>query len=390
MKCVSSYGLIGILVVLLIFISGGYWYSCSSRTKVTEIWKQALWEDRTDRMREAKVKTKHIFVPVVSPNIKIVTEGQTLYLKKDSIKPYTADEGEFLADQQYLSFKNPVKLEKLDSLFQLKLRENGLEYKTAVSLYNNDTDKKTFYGQEDMKVLHDYLKLTYKVDIQDIILLEGYVKGGWIESLVWGTSYYIVLSIVLVILGILIVKRRQNNQSSKSPDPFVSGNEQPRETAPALPVEQKVELLTEPETERVAEPEVESLEDSLELPLLPPENVVWYDERRCSLIYGDQTIQLAPRVFELFYALLQGKDYFQSYESLYQILGDEKNVVDKKTLEQLLFRLRKDLNLTIPVLSIETIRAKGYQIKGKDDMEIRIERIERIENIENKDVSELA
>ncbi len=34
-------------------------------------------------------------------------------------------------------------------------------------------------------------------------------------------------------------------------------------------------------------------------------------------------------------------------------------------MEQLLLRLRKDLNLTIPVLSIETIRAKGYQIKGK-------------------------
>lgn len=390
MKNGSSYWLIGILVVLLIFINGGYWYSCNVRTQVTEIWKQTLWEDRTNRMREANVKKIHVFTPTASPEIKIITEGQTLHFKKDSTESLTADEGDFLADQHYLSLKNPVKLEKLDSLFQLKLRENGLEYKTAVSLYNNDTDKKIFYGQEDVKVLHDYLKLTYKVDIQDIILLEGYVKGGWIESLVWGTSYYIVLSIVLLIVGILIVKRRQNNKSSKSPDPFVSGNEQPMETAPALPVEQKVELLTEPETERVAEPEVESLEDSLELPLLPPENVVWYDERRCSLIYGDQTIQLAPRVFELFYALLQGKDYFQSYESLYQILGDEKNAVDKKTLEQLLFRLRKDLNLTIPVLSIETIRAKGYQIKGKDDMEIRIERIENIENIENKDVSELA
>ena len=60
-----------------------------------------------------------------------------------------------------------------------------------------------------MKVLHDYLKLTYKVDIQDIILLEGYVKGGWIESIVWGTSYYVVLSIVLMILGILIVKENR-------------------------------------------------------------------------------------------------------------------------------------------------------------------------------------
>ena len=386
MKNDSLYGLMGILVVLLIFISGGCWYSCSSRTQVTEIWKQTLWEDRTNRMSEAKVKKKHTFVPTASPDIKIITEGQTLHLKRDSIEPYTADEGDFLADQQYLSFKNPVKLEKLDSLFRLKLKENGLDYKTAVSLYNNGTDKKTFYGQEDVKVLHDYLKLTYKVDIQDIILLEGYVKGGWIESIVWGTSYYVVLSIVLMILGILIVKRKQNNKTSKSPDQFVSENEQPMETEQALPdepVEQKVEQLTEPVTEPVTEPEVEpvaeSLEESLELPLQPTDNVVRYDERLCSLFYSDQTIQLTPKVFELFYFLSQGKDYFQSYEFLYKALGDKNVEVDKKTMEQLVLRLRKDLNLTIPVLSIETIRAKGYQIKGKDEMEICIERIENKE-----------
>lgn len=375
MKNDSLYGLMGILVVLLIFISGGCWYSCSSRTQVTEIWKQTLWEDRTNRMSEAKVKKKHTFVPTASPDIKIITEGKTLHLKRDSIKPYTADEGDFLGDQQYLSLKNPVKLEKLDSLFRLKLKENGLDYKTAVSLYNNGTDKKTFYGQEDVKVLHDYLKLTYKVDIQDIILLEGYVKGGWIESIVWGTSYYVMLSIVLVILGILIVKRKQNNKSSKSPDQFVSENEQPQKTEQALPdepVEQKVEQQTEP----VAE--------SLELPLQPTDNVVRYDERLCSLFYSDQTIQLTPKVFELFYFLSQGKDYFQSYEFLYKALGDKNVEVDKKTMEQLVLRLRKDLNLTIPVLSIETIRAKGYQIKGKDEMEICIERIE------NKEVSDLA
>ena len=93
-----------------------------------------------------------------------------MHLKRDSIEPYTADEGDFLADQQYLSFKNPLKLEKLDSLFRLKLKENGLDYKTAVSLYNNGTDKKRHFTAKRMKVLHDYLKLTYKVDIQDIIL----------------------------------------------------------------------------------------------------------------------------------------------------------------------------------------------------------------------------
>ncbi|WP_369526080.1 hypothetical protein [Parabacteroides goldsteinii] len=81
MKNDSSYGLIGILMVLLIFISGGYWYSCSLRTQVTEIWKQTLWEDRTNRMREAKVKKIHVFTPTASPEIKITTEGQTVHLK---------------------------------------------------------------------------------------------------------------------------------------------------------------------------------------------------------------------------------------------------------------------------------------------------------------------
>lgn len=374
MKNDSSYGLMGILVVLLIFISGGYWYSCSLQTQVTEIWKQTLWEDCTNRMREANVKKKHLFVPSVSPDIKIITEDQTLHLKRDSIKPYTADEGDFLADQQYLSLKNPVKLEKLDSLFRLKLKENGLGYKTAVSLYNNGTDKKTFYGQEDVKVLHDYLKLTYKVDIQDIILLEGYVKGGWIESIVWGTSYYVVLSIVLVILGILIVKRKQDNKSSKSPDQFVSENEQPMETKQALPdepVEQKVEQLTEPVAEPVAEPEVE--------PVLPTDNLVRYDERMYSLIYGEKTITLTRKVFKLFCYLSQGKDYFQPYEYLYEALGNKNTESDKKTVEQLAFHLRRDLSKSIPILNIETIWAKGYQIKGKDEMEIRIERIENKE-----------
>ena len=88
---------------------------------------------------------------------------------------------------------------------------------------------------------------------------------------------------------------------------------------------------------------------------------------------------LLLRYLSCFYFLSQGKDYFQSYEFLYKALGDKNVEVDKKTMEQLVLRLRKDLNLTIPVLSIETIRAKGYQIKGKDEMEICIERIENKE-----------
>ena len=86
--------------------------------------------------------TVQIFSSDTSPNIKIETEGQTLHLKKDAGKFLTAKEKDFLADQVYLSLENPVKIEKLDSLFRLKLKENGFTFKTAVSLYNNETEKK--------------------------------------------------------------------------------------------------------------------------------------------------------------------------------------------------------------------------------------------------------
>lgn len=140
----SSSRLYLIIVVSVIAIGAGYWYSCSLRTKVTEIWKQTLWDDCANRMREIGVKKTHGFSPVVSSGIKIETESQTLHFEKDSTKLLTADEGDFLADQYYLSLKNPVKIEKLDSIFRLKLKENGFTFKTAVSLYDNETAKRHF------------------------------------------------------------------------------------------------------------------------------------------------------------------------------------------------------------------------------------------------------
>lgn len=84
-----------IIAVSVIVISVGYWHSCSLRNKVTEVWKRTLWEDCTNRMSEINVKKKHIFSSTTSSDIKIVTEGQTLHLKKDSTESLTADEGDF-------------------------------------------------------------------------------------------------------------------------------------------------------------------------------------------------------------------------------------------------------------------------------------------------------
>lgn len=355
-----------IIAVSVIAIGTGYWYSCSLRIKVTEIWKQTLWDDCTNRMSEIEAKKKHIFSPATSSGIKIETESQTLHFEKDSTKLLTADEGDFLADQYYLSLKNPVKIEKLDSIFRLKLKENGFTFKTAVSLYDNETAKKTFYGQEDVKVLHDYLKLAYKVDIRDIILLEGYVKGGWLESLLWGKGYYILLSLILFgSLVLLVLEKRRLKYLNQ----FVPENEQLREMLQILPVEfvqKDVELITEP-AEIHTQPEFN---------LRPTNIVVFLDEKKHTLVYADKEIPLAPKVFSLFYQLAQGKDYFQSYDFLFQSLWSDQGSVDKKHLEQLVIRLRKYLK-DIP-LNIDTIRGSGFQIKGENDVEITIEQIEYI------------
>ena len=366
MKSGLSYWLFGTLGILIIAMIGGYWHSYSLHSKVTEVWKQTLWDDCTNRMREINGKKKQIFSSETSPNIEIETEDQTLHLKENATESLTTKEKDFLADQYYLSLKNPVKIEKLDSLFRLKLKENGFTFKTAVSLYDNETAKKTFYGQEDVKVLHDYLKLAYKVDIRDIILLEGYVKGGWLESLLWGKGYYILLSLILFgSLVLLVLEKRRLKYLNQ----FVPENEQLREMLQILPVEfvqNDVELITEP-AEIHTQPEFN---------LRPTNIVVFLDEKKHTLVYADKEIPLAPKVFSLFYQLAQGKDYFQSYDFLFQSLWSDQGSVDKKHLEQLVIRLRKYLK-DIP-LNIDTIRGSGFQIKGENDVEITIEQIEYI------------
>lgn len=355
-----------IIAVSVIAIGIGYWHSYSLRTKVTEIWKHTLWEDCTNRMREIDVKKIHILSPTVSSDIKIETEDKTLHLKKDGTALLTTAEKDFLADQFYLSLKNPVKIEELDSTFRLKLKENGFNFKTAVSIYNNDSDKKTFYGINNVCLLLDYLKLTYKVDIQNVIVLEGYVRGGWLESLLWGKGYYILLSLILFgSLVLLVLEKRRLKYLNQ----FVPENEQLREMLQILPVEfvqKDVELITEP-AEIHTQPEFN---------LRPTNIVVFLDEKKHTLVYADKEIPLAPKVFSLFYQLTQGKDYFQSYDFLFQSLWSDQGSVDKKHLEQLVIRLRKYLK-DIP-LNIDTIRGSGFQIKGENDVEITIEQIEYI------------
>lgn len=365
MKINSSSWFIGLLMSLVIMLSLGYMYSCNLHNEVTEIWKQALWEDCINRMSEINAKKIHVFSSIAPQSVEIEDENQILHLEKDSTKFLTTDEGNFLADQFYLSAKNPIKLEKLDSLFRIKLKENGFEFKIAVSLYNTDTDKKTFFGQEDVKLLHDYLKLKYKVDIRDSVLLEGYVKGCWLENLLYGKGYYISLSIILFFtLTLLLIKKKKIKYLKHD----VLVNDLPESKLLTLSVESVLQ-----QQEIIAAHKEECL--SPEFNLHPTIGTILLDKKRHSLVYADKEISLAPKVFALFYQLAQEKDYFQSYDFLLQSLWSDAENADKKHLEQLVIRLRKDLKV-FPWLSIDAIRGSGYQIKGKNDVKIIIEQFE--------------
>ena len=324
-----------IIAISVVAILVGYWHSDNLRSKVSEIWKQTLWEDCTNRMREINVKKKHTFSSTTSSNIKIVTEKQTFSIKRDRIKSLTAEEKDFLADQYYLLSKNPVKIEKLDSLFQLKLKENGLNFKTAV-----------FFG--DNVVPSDYLKLTYKVNIQDVIVLEGYVKGSCWERILWGKGYYVLLTLILLgALVLLVLEKRKLNRFRH----VVLENRPPLEIPQTLPVEPVCQNM---------EPAIEQIETHTQITL-----TVFLNERKHTLVYMDKEISFAPKVFGLLYLLSQGKDYFQPYDFLLQSLWTEEGSADKKHLEQIVIRLRKGLK-DIPWLSIDTIWGSGYQINVKN------------------------
>lgn len=348
------------IAVSAIAMSAGYGYSCSLRNQIAEIWKQTLYEDCANRMSEVNVRKILTFSVATSSDIKIETESQTLHIKKDSTQSYTDIEKDFLADQYCLSVYNPVNIEKLENLFQARLREKGVNCGTAVSIYSKGSAQKTLCGVEDVTGLHDYLKLAYKVDVKDVILLEAYVKGGWLERLLWGKSYYIVLSLILLGALILLVSGKKRPKSLMQPVPANPVVREIPSLSPVEPVLQNVEPVTE-FMEVQAQPKL----DSRPTPL-----VIFMDKKKHILVYEDKEILLAPKLLNLFYLLAQGKDYFQSYDVLLQNLWQEKGNADKKHLEQLVIRLRKELE-NVPI-SIDAIRGSGYQIKGESNMGIVI------------------
>lgn len=343
MKNRLLYWLIGIWAILLIVIVGGYGYSCISQSKMAEIWKQALQEDCENRMREVNAIKIHKFSSDTLSDVKIKTERQTLQIRKKGSESLNTEEKNFIADQSYLSIKNPVIIEKLDSLFRMRLEENGFLFETAVLFRNETTGQNSLYSRANEESLHSYLRLPCKINFQGTLFLVGYVKGSWLENWLWGSVYYIVLSLLFVVLGgvlsLVLWKRRKTNVLDKL-------------------IEQKDVKSIDKDTQPTSTLNEQSIG-----------HVITLDEKKNVVVFDDKEIQLTPKVFGLFYQLSQGKGYFQSYEFLLKKLWVEEENTDKKNLEQLVNRLRKDLK-DISCLNIDTVRGSGYQITAENDLKI--------------------
>lgn len=343
MKRTLIYGLMTCLVMLFITIGISYEYSRTLRRELAEIWKQTLWEDCKSRMREINARKVKAFTPTDSPDIFIMTEAHTSHFKKNANQPLTDYEKDFIADQIYLSSKNPVKIEKLDSLFRKHLEEKGLYFETVVMHSNEMTGNNRMYDETNERFLHEYLRLPHKVDFQDKTFLEGYVKGNWLENMLWGKTYYILLLSASAGILVCLLINLKNRKLSDKPTNLKNTKEEIQPTA---------------------------------LQAQPARHIIVLDKKKNTITCDGKEMALTPKIFGLFYQLMKGDDYFQSYDFLLETLWSEKESGDKKSLEQLITRLRKELQ-DIIWLNIKAVRGSGYQISGENG-DIAIDVIENV------------
>ena len=313
-----------VIVISLCAVIGYFSYT-DLHTTLNNIWEDVLCEDYTNRMNETGVKRIYTYTSSSLPTINITDMQHTKDMHKHKIsKAQIKHERSNVANQLYLRDNNPIKITVLDSLFKLRLKENNLDFETAASYYNHN-EKITLYSTSDTSFTQTYTKLKKDAISERMIILQSYVKLSMTDYLLHAKIYYLLLITSTISIWLY---RRTKYQKSKQLD---------------MPLSNSITICL--------------------------------DCRKHTLTAGDKTILLAPKIFGLFYLLSQSDDYFQPYDTLIEKLWTEKENPDKKHLEQLALRLRKNL-ADITALRIEAVRGSGYRIKATTGVEVTIEQIE--------------
>ena len=263
---------------------------------------------------------------------KIERDGYpTIYLeKKDSIRklPNTVLQNSTI--QTFLLHENPIKISRLDSLFQQKLQDVGIQARTAVHYIDNTTGKTHFSNLDMADLKHFFAYPKINTGIQDEITLQAFVKLSLYSIISKGfvpmSGITIVWLLVLALLSYIAFRKRKVIEVEKQVEVFVSD----LSAKPRMMIRADIFLET---------------------------------DRNC-LVYDDREIDLTNDYARFLTVLLSRPDYFATYDELIpELYGNIEEKMGKKRLEQLTRRLRNNVLVQIPDMELETVLGRGYRIR---------------------------
>ena len=239
------------------------------------------------------------------------------------------NEKSYIADHNYLQYKNPIKVNVLDSLFKTKLSENNISLQIEIQ-YIVDAD--TAYSAKNRAFYATALPLEkITTGLKDQIILQAFVKPSFLYRISPIISIFTRLFFFISLGGLIWIFRYKKNDD---------------------------ELLVVDETNLFVFPL------AIELPkcIKQLSSTTFFNTKDNTLIRNGETIYLTGLRLAVFTLMMNSDDYFvQSATIKSQLWPKLDNVKDvfNKTIE----RLRTDLK-PFPELEVHYDRRRnGYYLK---------------------------
>jgi hypothetical protein len=296
-----------------------------------DAWNQAINTDRRTRLVEIKEST------IDSEDHAVVTlkvDTSTLAPNK-AIGRQSANniERENKTIQSALYKLNPIKVSKIDSLFQIYLERKNIHANTVVTYHHDYTD--ILYSSTGNNVISKNAFQTAPVitGLDNSIILKGYVDMNFWTNIVFGRNIYVIwFAVELLSIAILCFAVYGKRHGGKT-------------------------------TERNDKKNTEESDNKNE-----EDNKIVFSYYKKTLSKGDISIPLTPLQARLFYLLATGDNHFRDYDSMLTVLWHDETE-DRRKLEQLRRFMMEKLK-SIPEIDVKVIRYSGYQIVIKPGFEL--------------------
>ena len=350
-------------IVLWFFITIFIYYKSQNnlQKQITNIWEQTVTVDcQTRLVKLGKKYTSHtaqvndstssthtkdsIDTGSTDKNTDSVTihtkDGKMVISKKDVAIYNNQEERRLRRLQSLLSLANPIRPNRLDSLFQVNLHEKGFSVPSAVSYSQRDSNRvwKHQFSCPIESLLSWNQITTYKIEtsVDNSIILYGHTELSWMNYVwneiglftLWGCSSLVIILLIGIYRKRPVFKILQYTDTNRLPL---------KEQPPLI-------ILPDKRIEKHAEKTYK---------------IIYHSHNR-QLVWGKSTVTFTPQQGLLFYSLLTGENYLRDYDNLIQIIWPNGEG-SKKKLEQLQKALRDRLK-PMPI-RIEAIRATGYCLK---------------------------